>query len=152
MRKKRGVSIQLLVVTLVALLLATACGGSGGANSLGGIPDPPKGAEPMSDEDLGMSAEDLAEASRLTMGVSKAEVEAYVLPRETPYAEIESYYAGLLGDNWVVQETDAVLQARSQGIEAKIWRNEEKGQTLSVQYVDAEALGGSVLLVLYAED
>ena len=151
MRKKRSVSIQSLVVALAALLLATACG-SGGANSLGGIPDPPKDAEAMTDEDLGMSADDLAEASRQAMGVSKAEVAPYLLPPGTPYAEIESHYASQLGENWVAQETDAVLQARAQGIEAKIWRNEEKGQILSIQYVDAEALGGNVLLVLYAED
>ena len=151
MMRRRNVSIQLLVVALAVLFLAAACG-SGGANSLGGIPDPPEDAEEMTDEDLGMSADDLAEASRLAMGVSKAKVAPYLLPLETPYAEIESHYASLLGDNWVVQETDAVLQARAQGIEAKIWRNEEKGQLLSIQYVVAEALGGNLLLVLYTED
>jgi hypothetical protein len=138
-------------MALALLLLATACG-SGGANSLGGIPEPPESAEPMSDEDLGMSPDDLAEASRQIMGVSQAEVATYLLPSGITYAEVEEHYAGLLGENWVVQETDAVVQARVQGIEAKIWRNEEKGQTLSVQYVSAEALGGNLLLVLYAED
>lgn len=151
MGKKRSVAIPFLVMVLAVLLLATACG-SGGANSLGGIPDPPKSAEPVTDEDLGMSPDDLAEASRQAMGVSKAEVAPYLLPSGITYAEVETHYTDLLGENWVVQETDAVLQARAQGIEAKIWRNEEKGETLSIQYVNAEALGGNLLLVLYAED
>jgi hypothetical protein len=151
MSNTRSVSILVLVVVLATLLLATACG-SGGANSLGGIPDPPAGAEPVTDEDLGMSPDDLAEASRQVMGVSKVEVAPYLLPSGITYAEIESHYTTLLGENWVVQETDAVLQAQAQGIEAKIWRNEGKGQTLSIQYVNAEAMGGNLLLVLYAED
>jgi hypothetical protein len=151
MGRKQSVSIPFLVVSLAALLLATACG-SGGANSLGGVPDPPNSAEPVTDEELGMSPDDLAEASRQIMAVNKVEVAPYLLPAGITYAEMEEHYSSLLGENWLVQETDAVLQARAQGIEAKIWRNEEEGEILSIQYVRAEALGGNLLIVLYAED
>ncbi len=143
MGNKRNISILLLVVALAVPLLATACG-SGGANSLGGIPEPRQ--ERRTGDRRGPGHESRRPGRSKPPGNGRQQSRGRCLPPSVgiTYAEIETHYAGLLGENWVVQETDAVLQARAQGIEAKIWRNEEKGQTLSIQFVNAEALGGNL--------
>jgi hypothetical protein len=147
-KPRNGVLFPLFVFT-VALFVLTACGG-GGEEALGGIPEPPPDAQVLADEQLPFTRAQMAAQAKTSMGVSQVEYDVYLLPSDRPYARLLSYYEGFLDDGWLAMDTDAVQQARSQGLEANIWRDEKSKHFFSIQYQNSPDLGGNVLIVMYA--
>lgn len=148
---KKYVSLFLLVGIVGALFL-TGCGPTGvEAEPLGGVPEPPAEAEVLPEEELGGSLEQIEESFQQSQGVSNADVEIYVLPPETPFAEVRDYYGEVVG-GWNLLDAEEMELLRAEGLEASVWSNDDTGEILSIQYLAAPEFGGNVLIVIYAEE
>ena len=83
-------------------------------------------------------------------GAGTVEVRVYLVSAATSFQALESHYHGFLDAGWQAQETPALAAARAQGQVGVLWSNEGTGEILSLQYMQAPAYGGNLLIVLYA--
>lgn len=149
---KKYVNVGLLL-GMVGLLFLTACGPAGvETQRLGGLPEPPPGAEVLPEEELGAGLDQLEQAFRQSQEVSNTEIEAYVLPTETTFASVKDHYSNAVGAGWDLMEAAELEMLQVEGLDASVWSSEGTNEILSIQYMAVPEFGGNILIVLYAEE
>jgi len=142
--------LGILAVVVVVLLVLAACDGQGPPARLGAIPAPPAGSTEIPEDVLPFDRDAVAGSIQGMAGAGTVEVRVYLVSAATSFQALESHYHGFLDAGWQAQETPALAAARAQGQVGVLWSNEGTGEILSLQYMQAPAYGGNLLIVLYA--
>ena len=149
-RAPRPGSLAVVAVALLGALLALSACGEEPPARLGAIPVPPSGSTEIPEDVLPFDRAAVAGSIQSMAGAGTVEVRVYLVSAGTTFQALESHYQGFLDAGWQAQETPALAAAREQGQAPVLWSNEGTGEILSLQYTQAPAYGGNLLIVLHA--